>query len=262
MALSQRSLILYGFEINSSNRSIDFKESAIGAPLQATLKLGYYSLTSLLAEVVRALQAAGTKTYAATADRTVMGGLQNRVTITSLTGTYFSLLFGTGTRAASSAAVTLGFLPGVDRTGALTYTGVATAGTSFMSTLVGYNYLAPEMNIQIQGARAVSATGVKEAITFPVMNFLEVEYKYEPNATILGVWVPFFKWAVAQRRFEITPEYGTPNTFYEVTLDKTEADASNGMAWKPKELLPQYPNFYTTGKLTLRQLVQAGQFII
>lgn len=261
MALSQRSLILYNYDITSTNRSLDFKEVSGGPVLQATLKLGSYSLTSLLAEIARAMNSVATKVYVATADRTVMGGLQNRVTITSTDGTYFDLMFGTGPRVASSVATLIGFLA-TDRTGALTYTGSSTSGTAFLSTLVGYNYLGPDMNFQIQGARALSATGIKEAVTFPVMNFLEIEFKYEPKAKVISDWVPFFTWAVKQRRFEITPEYGTPNTFYEVTLDKTEADGANGMAWRPKELLPNFPNEYSTGKLTMRQLVQAGQFII
>jgi hypothetical protein len=261
MALSQRSLFVYGFEVNSTNRSVDFKESSGGPIVQATLNLGYYSLTSLMAEVARAMNAAGTQTYVLTANRAVMGGLQNRVTITTTTGAYLSVLFGTGPRAASSVAPLLGFVPS-DLTGALTYTGTASAGTAFLSTLVGYNYLAPEMNFQVQGARAISATGYKEAITFPTMRFMEVEFKYEPKDYILSVWTPFFLWAVAQRRFEITPEWSVPSVFYEMTLDKTEADGTNGMAWRPKEMLPQFPNEFSTGKLTLRQIVQAGQFIV
>jgi hypothetical protein len=261
MALTQRSLILYGFEITSLNRSLDFKESSGGAVLQASLRLGFYSLTSLLAEISRAMNLTGANTYVATADRTVMGGLQNRVTITSTNGSYFALMFGTGPRTASSVAALIGFLP-TDRTGALTYTGAASAGTSFLSTLPGYNYLAPEMNMQIQGARAISATGAKETITFPVMHFMEIEFKFEPKAYIESTWVPFFQWAIAQKRFEITPEYGNGNNFYEVTLDKTAADGSNGMSWRPKEQLPQFPNFYSTEKLTFRQLVVAGQFLV
>src|SRR5437868_3980949 len=108
MALKSRSLFLYGFQVTELNRSIDFKDTSGGPELSATLTIGFYSLTSLMAEIKRAMQAVSGAIYTVTADRTYLSGTENRVTI-STSGTYLSILFQTGTRAASSCASLIGF---------------------------------------------------------------------------------------------------------------------------------------------------------
>ena len=128
MALNSLSSFLYGFEVTPNNSSIDFQVVSLGPTLQATLTLGFYSLTGLLAEVSRALQAVdNTNTYTATADRTIAGGTQNRVTIAS-SGAFFRLLFASGPRTASTSAPLLGYTT-TDKTGATSYTGQTSAGT-------------------------------------------------------------------------------------------------------------------------------------
>ena len=102
MALKQLSSFLYGYTVTTSNQNLDFLTSLGGTQLTAVLRPGSYGLTELLAEVVRAMQAADLyNTYTATADHTISGGTQNRVTIATA-GTYLSLLFSSGTNAATS----------------------------------------------------------------------------------------------------------------------------------------------------------------
>jgi hypothetical protein len=135
MALEKRSLFLYGFEIKDTNSSLDFKNAALGSEIQATLKYGFYSLNSLMEEIARAMNEADpSNTYSFSIDRTQAGGTENRVTI-STNGAFLTLLFGTGTRVASSIASTIGFLA-VDQTGATSYEGVTSAGNSLMPELV------------------------------------------------------------------------------------------------------------------------------
>ena len=55
MALTGRSLFLYGFAVTEFNSSIDFRSASLGPVLQATLQVGYYSLSSLADEIVRAM---------------------------------------------------------------------------------------------------------------------------------------------------------------------------------------------------------------
>lgn len=260
MALAQKSLFLYGFEVTSLNSSIDFKTTSMGSEKNATLNLGFYSLTSLMEEIVRAMGVAdASQTYTVTANRNVSGGLENRVTIAA-TGGFLSLLFASGSRAASSTCTLIGFLP-ADQTGAATYTGSSSAGTRLVTTYAGYNYGPPDFNKEIQGAHSISASGVKESIVFQIMKFISIEFKYEAKAFVLSSWVPMMDWAIQQRSFEFTPEYDTPGTFYEVTLEQT-AKGSTGMAYSLAEMLPQFPNLYQTGPMRFRQRISAGQFII
>jgi hypothetical protein len=253
MALTANSLFLYGLQVTESNRSIDFKAASGGPELQATLTLGYYSLTGLLAEVKRAMEEADpANTYTASADRTISSGTQNRVTILT-SGSFLSLLFASGTRAASTVAPLLGYTS-TDKTGATTYTGSSSAGTVLVSTLVGYNYLPPDMKRKVFGSLNVSATGEKEAIVFQLQQFFQVQFKYEPQATVLLSWAPLIEWMIQQRPLEFTPEITSPSTFIECTLESTSAD-SKGLAHDWKEMLPNFPFLYDTGVLKFRKKV-------
>lgn len=259
MALTSRSLILYGFTVDANNSSLDFQNVALGPTLLATLNFGYYSLTALAQEIVRAMTAVdNTNTYTVMADRTIGGGLQNRVTIQT-GGAFLSLLFGSGVRAASSVAPLIGFNAS-DYTGATTYTGSATAGTALVPTYVGYNYLSPDFMHKVFGAVNVSAIGEKEAIVFNIQKFLQAEFKYETNTKFINEWLPFMDWAIQQRLYEFTPEVSSPGVFYEVTLEST-SDDNKGLGFTFREMLPQFPGLYQSGMLKMRQRAISGNFI-
>lgn len=250
MALTGVSLIRYGLEVNAFNSSLDFKKASGGAEINATLRTGFYSLTGLMDEVVRAMNAADpTNTYSYTIDRSVAGGTENRITIIS-GGAFLQLLFGTGSRAISSCAALLGYTA-TDKTGSTSYTSQASAGETFLTARAGYNYQGPETTRKIQGTVNISASGEKEAIVFNVMQFIEVEYRHETQADTLTTWADFFTWAIKQRPFEITPIASNYSAFYEVTLDSTEYDGK-GLGYQMREMLPGFPFYYRTGKLRMR----------
>lgn len=252
MALRNRSLFLYGLQITELNSSIDFKGAITDTSArQATLRLGFYALNALAREIKRALQEADPlRIYTVTVDRTVLSGTQNRVTISS-NGAFFQLLFASGPRAATSVAPLIGFNT-VDYTGFTTYTGSASAGTRLLPEMQGYNYVNPDEIRRVFGSVNVSASGLKEAIVWNEQRFAEVEFKYEPQAKVSLEWTPFWVWAIRQRGFEFTPDISDPATFYEVTLERTEED-SKGLAYRMPEMLPQFPFFYRTGKMVMRQ---------
>lgn len=250
MALRARSSILYGYEVTPLRSSLDFQIAPGGPILQATLNVGFYSLTSLLTEVVRAIQSVdGVNTYTATADRTVAGGTQNRVNI-STNGSYLSLKFGTGPRVSSSCAPLLGFNL-VDLTGATSYTSQNTSGIQFSPSEVGYNFLSPNEYKKVFGSKNVSASGKKETIVWNIQQFLQVQFKYEPQSFVTNTWTPFMQWAIQQRLFDFTPEITSPTIFYSVTLESTSGD-SNGMSYKFTEMLPQFPFLFDIGLMILR----------
>ncbi len=253
MALSSRSSLLYGYQITENNRSLDFKgDVADVSPRLATLNLGFYSLTSLMQEIKRAMaEVDSVRIYTITADRTIAGGTQNRITISS-SGTFFQLLFSSGPRAASSVSSIIGMLP-FDYTGATFYSGSFSTGTQFTSTYPAYNYLGPEYFQKVFGSVNVSASGLKEAIVFNIQNFIQAEFKFEKKLETETNWIPFFQWAIQQKPFEFIPEVSSPSVFYEVTLEKTGADGK-GLAFTMQEMLPDFPSVYRTGQIVMRKV--------
>lgn len=250
MALSTKSLILYGLEVTDFNRSLDFKAASLGPTLMATLRLGFYSLTSLCEEIARAMNAADpVNTYSCTADRTTNGGTENRVTI-STSGSFLSLLFASGPRVASTVAPLAGFAI-MDRTGFTSYTGPSSAGIPIVPAFVGYNFVDQDQQPKVFGNVNVSASGLKEAIVFQIQRFIDVEFKYEQKARTKGQWKAFVDWAIQQRSFDFTPEIAFPSDVFEVTLDSSPGDGK-GLGWAWKELIPDFPNQYTTGHLRFR----------
>jgi len=250
MALQSQSLFTYGLKITEQNRSIDFRSVSLGPVLQATLAIGYYSVTTLAQEIERAMNVADVNNnYTLDIDRTVNGGLENRITIESY-GAYLSLLFGSGPRAASSVASLIGFAQ-TDYTGDIEYTSSTSTGTVLVTTYAGHNFIPQEFNRQVFGKVNVATSGLKEAVVFNIQAFIEIEFRHEAKAKVMTEWVPFLNWAIRQRPFEFTPEYTDPTTIYDVTLEKTAADGQ-GLAFKFKEMLPRKPNLYQTGTMTMR----------
>jgi hypothetical protein len=250
MALKNKSLILYNYQVGSSNNAIDFVAVSLGPTLFATIPFGYYSLTSLLTAIALAMGKADTAhIYTVTADRTISSGAQNRITI-STSGTYLDLLFVTGPRSASTMAGLIGFSG--DQTGATTYTGTVTTGTSLIPALIGYNFTPPTLYNQIQGSVNISASGTKEAIVYQIQKFMKVQFKYETESNAINNWNPWWQWAIQQRPFDFTPDYTlAPTTFYQVTLEKTSQD-SKGIGFLMPEMLPKFPFLYETGMIEMR----------
>lgn len=259
MALTQKSLFLYGFQVTTFNFALDFR--AVGAETirQASLRFGYYSLKSLMEEITRALQEADPlRVYSVTADRTIGGGLQNRVTIAT-NGAHLELLFGTGPRVNSSVASLIGF-GAVDKLASLSYTGIASAGTVLVPNLVGYNYLSPDFYQKNFGSVNISASGEKESIVFQVQKFWQVQFKYIPEATWVSSWTPLFVWMIQQRLIEFTPDVSAPNTFFEGSLEQSSGDGK-GLSFRGTEMLPRFPFHYDTGLMVFRQRLTSSVFI-
>lgn len=256
MALTQKSLFLYGFQVTQANRSIDFRAVAAETPRQATLRLGYYSLNSLLEEVVRAMQAVDPlRVYVATANRNISAGLQNRVMIAT-NGTFLELLFASGPRTASTTAPLMGF-NSTDRTGALSYTGDFSAGIVLVPNLTGYNYLSPDFFQKNFGSVNISASGDKEAIVFQLQEFWQVQFKYIPQVTWKAEWTRMMRWMIQQRFVEFTPDITDPDTFFEGSMEQSTSDGK-GLSFKGAEMLPRFPFLYDTGLMVFR--IRAGTY--
>lgn len=233
-----------------NNRSLDFVAALAGPTKLATLRLGYYSLTGLMTEIERAMNEADpANTYTVTADRTINGGTENRVTI-STSGSYLDLLFATGPRTASSCASLIGFSG--DQTGSTSYTGTSSAGVPLIPEYTAYTFLDTTMWRKNFGVTTITASGKKEAIVYQIQKFMTATFKYEPEAKVITEWLDFVDWSIQQKPFDFTPDYVTaPSTVRQVTLDGT-GDDGKGMGWRWKEMLPDFPFNYTTGELKFR----------
>lgn len=252
MALKDKSLFLYGFEINNTNQNLPFKASSGGAALNAVIPASFYTLATLATAIAAALNATDTaNVYTVTVDRTAGSNLQNRITIAT-NGAFLSLLFSTGTLAASSIRDVINFGHS-DLTGSTSYQNSTTSGTAFKTGWYGKNYQIPSANLRSIGSVNVATDGTKENIWWSIQQFLSVEFQYEAQADVLVTWAPFLEWMSKGRPFDFTPEVGTPATFYSVTLDKSNTDPK-GMGITMKEMLPDFPLLYTTGPMEMRLL--------
>lgn len=250
MALKAQSLFLYGFKVTETNRALNFRAVNAGPIITVYLTLGYYNLTQLMAEIKRVMEAADpTRIYAISADRSISGGTQNRVSF-STNGGYLDLLFGTGPNALSSIRALVGFAQ-TDRTGSTSYTGTLSAGSTLVPDFVGYNFLPPNAYKKVFGSVNVSASGEKESVVFNIQKFTQVEFKYEPEAKVLTDWELLWDWMIQQRPFEFTPEVTSFSLFHQVTLEKTSEDGK-GLGYRMTEQLPEYPFRYSTGQMTFR----------
>ena len=250
MALKDKSLFLFGITINNTNQNLDFLNVSMGTQLTAVIPASYYTLATLASAIVLAMETADTaNTYTCTINRAVSGNLQNRITIAT-SGAFLSLLFSSGTNALTSITSMINF-GSADLTGATTYTNALTSGTSLQTSFYGYNYTPPQAYQKNTGDVTVSASGVKEGISWSIQQFIQVEFKYEPLASLLAYWDPFIQWMILQKPFEFTPETNVPTTVYSVTLEKSPGDGK-GLGFIMKEILPDFPFTYSTGQLEFR----------
>ncbi len=250
MALKDKSLFLYGFTVDTTNNYLDFLNVSMGAQIHAIIPASHYTLGTLATAIALAMNTADpTNSYTCTVNRTLSSNLQNRITIAT-NGAFLSLLFSSRTFATTSITSLINF-GSADLTGATTYTNSLTSGTALQPAWWGNNYTPPQMYQKNIGDVSISASGVKEGISWSIQQFIQVQFKNEPYANILAYWEPFIQWIIVQKPFEFTPEIMTPTTVYSVTLEKSPGD-SKGLGFMMKEMLPDFPFTYDTGQLEFR----------
>jgi hypothetical protein len=256
MALSTFSCFYYGFEITSENNRINFSEGA--GELTATVTVGSYTHTDVIAAVATALNNVGGLVYTVTLNRAT------RAITIAATGT-FSLLTTSGTQSANSPFSLLGFT-GADKTGLSTYTGTAS----------GFNY-EPQFRLQEYvplehwtGAALASvnksASGRVEVVKFGDESFMQCDIKYannviqpdndiiKSNASGVEDLLSFMNFLITKGPIEFIPDIDTPNTFYKLLLESTP-DSKDGVSFKLKERYDQgLPDWYDTGILKFRQV--------
>jgi hypothetical protein len=255
MAQTDRALFLYGFDVTIANQYINFKNSSGGAALTAVIPLGNYTCTNFLTQVATQMQIADpSNVYTATITRGVPAVNSNQVTI-STSGSYLSLLFGTGVSAPNSCAGLLGFNY-VDYTGHTSYTGYKNAGTILYPDYPVYDYLGPNEYVTNEMSKSISAAGIKETLVFTQMQFIEGNWKYINNFgsnSQLTQWEVFLKYCIKQLQFEFCQSvYEDPTTVYPVTFE-AGAGGKDGGGYKLMLMNKDgLYRFYETGQMTFR----------
>lgn len=258
MSVKDKALFLYGFNIDNNNKYINFQNISAGPEITGVMTIGNYTATGFAAEIKRAMEAADTVyKYSVTIDRTINSGASNLLRVSCITGTYLSLLFGTGTNNANSPIVLMGFNHS-DYTGSLSYSGYTNCGTILVPDFPTWNYLGVDSFVTNDGVKNISASGIKETLVFAQMYFFQGQWKYITNfsgSTQLTQWQNFLKYATRQLKLEFTPSiYEDPTVFYQCTLESTPSD-SNGMGYMLKQQLGEgLYRFYDTGVMKFRQI--------
>lgn len=246
MALKSRSLFLYGLQVTTQNRYIDFTADA--STYKATLSLGFYSLNGLMNEIKRAMDAADLdNVYTITADRTVNAGTENRVTIAT-NGADLELLFNSGDNSGANAKELLGF-GDFDYTGDTSYDSIETAGTALITDNAGNNWIDPAYNRKVMAVIHESASGETEALIYSTKQLFQVQFPWILESN-LSEWVALLNWMTVKRPIDFTPEIHIPNTFYESILESTAYDTS-GLGFSLVET-PKGTGLYDSGLLKFR----------
>lgn len=250
------SVFYYGYVIDSSNYSLNFKEG-VGPELTTYLNPSEYTFTTFATEIQRALNDIGALTYTVTANRST------RTITVAATGT-FSLLVSSGTNAGTAPFTLMGFI-GADRTGAATYTGNTTSGSEYKPQFKIQNYISSD-NWQ-QAADATinkTASGRVEVVKFGIEKFVQMQFQYiteidqgcdgpirnDPSA-LLNIQT-FMQYCATKAELEFMPDENNRSSFQTLIYDSAQA-SNTGTGYKLKELYDKnLPGYFETEQLKFR----------
>jgi len=248
------SIFFYGHTVTTQNRSIDFDEG--GAEIQATLRVGNYSLTEYLAEVQRAMRVAGTQEYDVGVDR------DTRQMVISADNP-FNLRVVSGSRFATSAFPMMGY--DLEKTGASAYQGDSGTGSEYRPQYPVFNYTSVEdSNVKENASVNVSAVGVTQLIHFgdgsrPEMNIRVITNKtglknkpFFENPNGVADARAFMNYLITKAKVEFMPDVDNRASFFKLILESTK-DSRNGTEFTLLNM--KTPDFYETGTLTFRKVL-------
>ncbi len=250
--LTTRSLFYYGQTISAANYALDFNEG--GLEIQASLRIGSYSLTELAVEIQDAMNAVGGQVYTVTVNRTT-----RQITI-SAPGT-FALLAQTGTRTGVGVWVTAGFTTTSNKTGTNTYTSENGSGSEYRPQAVLKDYIGPDdFKVKEFAKVNVAASGAVQVVEFGTGNRIEMNIWLVSDRTNAAPTVEVQANAVANTRllldfmitkgkFEFMPNRATPGVYSKCILEKSP-ESAQGTSYILEEMKAK--DFYQTGRLQLR----------
>jgi hypothetical protein len=248
-----KSQFFYGFNILQTNNKLDFNEGS--GELQATLKVGQYSLETFADECARVMNAVGTQSYTATVNR-----VNRKITFSALAS--FTLLAGTGSRKGEGPWQLLG--QSVDKTGgSIEMDGPA--GSVFVPQFSLQSYIAPDnWREYLKAVVNESAFGNVEVVRFGQIRFTQFNVRLQTNQTqaagspiendangVLNLR-EFMNFCTTKGLVEFMHDRDAPNAYVTLRLESTE-DSSKGVGFQLKEQYDRgLPNFFDSGLLKWR----------
>ncbi len=258
MSLRTISKFYYGFTITADNNKISFNEGA--AELIATLSIGSYTLTDIVAEVKRAMDIAGALTYTVSVNRST------RI-ITIAAGSTFALLTTSGSTVTVSAFGVIGF-SGADKTGASTYSGGTAVGTSYTPQFKLQDFISSDdWQEAVDAVINKSASGTNlEVVKFGDQSFTQFSIKWitdlaqrtgspitnDPSAR--ANVRAFLNHLISKAPFEFMPDAALPTTFQKLIFESSP-DSQTGIGYKLKEKTDsRLSDYFDTPILKMRVL--------
>lgn len=246
----------FGTTVSTQNRSIDFNEG--GSELQATLKVGAYSVTEYAAEWQRALREAGTQAYVVAFNRTTQ-----KITVSAPLS--FTLLRATGTRLGTSTWTMSGFGTGLDLTGTNSYLAPNICGQRYDVQFPVNNYT-DEVDSIVKENATVNTTpaGLVQMVSFGdgtrvemnirvITNKLDLKNaNFVENANGVSDARNFMAYLLTKGRVEFMKDKTVPSAFLKCFLEGTKED-KDGRKFVLKNM--KVPDFYETGTLTFRKVL-------
>ena len=247
--INTMSKFYFGTEVTLTNFYLNFDEG--GSELTAILKRGYYSLTDFAVEIARAMTAVGGQTYSVSVNR-----VNRRLTISASSS--FTLRIATGSNVGSDIYSLAGFT-GTNVTGT-SLTGGSGAGYEYVPQFRLQDYVKPGQRKEtIESTINETGSGRIEVVKFGLRSLIEMNIRFITSVPQGGAIehnpegyedAEFFMTELIKRGdIEFMPDRDDTSTFYEISLESTEAD-SKGLKFKLIEEPAQ--DYYRTGKLVFR----------
>lgn len=258
MSVAERSAWIYGHNINTLNRSIDFvEESSLATQRLAEIETRDYTLGEFVDAIAKALNKAGTQEYTVTLDR-----LTQKITISAANN--FNLLVTTGSTSAISAYPLIGFTS--NKSGLNSYEADTISGKLYEPQFRLQRYIdflddqaANESKVNI----ATNGQTV-EAVSFGQRQVMSCNIRYATN--ILNQRVidnnpqgvedlrEFLVYATQKYKLEFLPDKTNRLFFYDCILETTP-NSNDGTRFQLKELYSRgLANYFESGTLTFLRI--------
>lgn len=248
-----RSIFYYGFTVTQANNKLDFNEGS--GEVQANLVVGLYSLTTFMAEISRAMNAAGSQSYTVSVNRAT-----RLITISATSS--FTLLAGTGTRLGEGPWQLLGLA--VDKAGASIVMD-SPAGSVFTPQFSLQDYVAAD-NWQeyLKAVVNESAFGDVEVVRFGQISYTQFNIRFQTNQAqggggplendpsgILNLR-EFMIFATTKGLVEFMYDRTAPSDYITIRLESTDS-SEKGTGFQLKEQYDKgLPNYFDSGILKWR----------
>lgn len=255
--LKTLSSFYYGFMFTKDNQNLNFDEGV--GELTAQIKVGDYTLNEMILVITNAFNLVGSNEYSVVIDR-----LTRKITISA--NANFNLLSFSGSQAGTSAYELLGFDVNSNYTGANSYQSDNGSGYEYRPQTLLRDYIQPEDHeLKESAVVSTSANGQVQTVAFGdgsrmqcniiavtnLVNTKNNDFYENPNG--LEDCRKFMRYLITKSKLEFIPDIVSPQVFYKLLLESTEADKS-GIGYKIKNMQGSN-NYYTSGVMLFRKVI-------